>query len=74
MILYASGPDLRSSKFVFDAPWLLFALNTVSHHGPGPADRRAVFQEFSARRVSERPAAGLRRAHLRRCHPLRPDG
>jgi PAS domain S-box-containing protein len=28
-ILYGAGPDLRSSKFIFDPPWLLFALNTV---------------------------------------------
>ena len=28
-ILYAAGPELRSAKYVFDPPWLLFALNTV---------------------------------------------
>ena len=29
VILYAAGPELRSSKYVFEPPWLLFALNTV---------------------------------------------
>jgi PAS domain S-box-containing protein len=28
-ILYGAGPDLRSSKFIFDPPWLLIVLNTV---------------------------------------------
>ena len=28
-ILYGAGPELRSSKYIFDPPWLLFALNTV---------------------------------------------
>ena len=28
-ILYGAGPDLRSSKFIFDPPWLLLVLNTV---------------------------------------------
>ena len=29
VILYAAGPELRSSKYVFEPTWLLFALNTV---------------------------------------------
>jgi len=28
-ILFAASPELRSSKYVFDPPWLLFAMNTV---------------------------------------------
>jgi PAS domain S-box-containing protein len=28
-ILYGAGTDLRSSKFIFDPPWLLIVLNTV---------------------------------------------
>lgn len=28
-VLYSAGPDLRSGKYVFEPPWLLFALNTV---------------------------------------------
>jgi PAS domain S-box-containing protein len=28
-VLYSTGPDLRSGKYVFEPPWLLFALNTV---------------------------------------------
>ena len=35
VILYAAGPELRSSKYVFDAPWLLFALNTFFITGLG---------------------------------------
>jgi|GEM_PF-867095 len=29
VILYAAGPELRSSKYVFEPPWLIFALNAV---------------------------------------------
>ena len=29
IILYAAGPELRSAKYVFEPPWLLFTLNTV---------------------------------------------
>jgi PAS domain S-box-containing protein len=35
VILYAAGPDLRSSKYVFDAHWLLFALNAFFITGLG---------------------------------------
>ena len=28
-ILFGAGPELRSAKYVFEPPWLLFTLNTV---------------------------------------------
>ena len=28
-ILYGAVPDMRSAKFIFNPPWLLFALHTV---------------------------------------------
>jgi PAS domain S-box-containing protein len=28
-VLYGAGPELRSAKYVFEPPWLLFTLNTV---------------------------------------------
>ena len=52
VILYAAGPDLRSAKYVFEPPWLLFALNTVFITGLCLLIAVAVLQEFSSRRVS----------------------
>lgn len=34
-ILYGAGPELRSAKYVFEPPWLLFTLNTVFVTGLG---------------------------------------
>lgn len=35
VILDASGPELRSAKYAFESPWLLFTLNTVFIAGLG---------------------------------------
>ena len=45
-ILYGAGPELRSSKYVFEPPWLLFTLNTVFITGLGLLIAWLCFRSF----------------------------
>ncbi len=45
-ILYGAGPELRSAKYVFEPPWLLFTLNTVFITGLGLLIAWLCFRSF----------------------------
>ena len=45
-ILYGVGPELRSSNYVFEPPWLLFTLNTVFITGLGVLIAWLCFRTF----------------------------
>ncbi|MBK7550270.1 MAG: hypothetical protein IPI61_00630 [Syntrophaceae bacterium] len=63
-ILAGAGPELRSSRYVFEPPWLLLVLNTVFITGLGVLITALCFRSF-LRRVFKCAAPGLRRACVR---------